>query len=83
MNSLKWMALAVVVMLSNGAAEAQVCVKTVRWFDDAPYSFRGKGGVIQGSSVDLVRAVLTDRAVGVAAIVLVASGGQNAHRGIG
>lgn len=59
MNSLKWMSLAVAILLLSGAAGAQDCVKTVRWFDDAPYSFRGTDGVIQGISVDLSRIVLT------------------------
>lgn len=45
-------------MLGMGAAWGQACVKTVRWSDDAPYSFRLPNGEISGFSPDLLRAVL-------------------------
>ncbi len=34
------------------------CVKTVRWYDDAPYSFKGTDGEVAGLNADLVRAAL-------------------------
>ncbi len=34
------------------------CSKTVRWYDDAPYSFKGRDGQPQGANVDLMRAAL-------------------------
>ncbi len=34
------------------------CTKTVRWYDDAPYSFKGANGEVEGISVDLARAAL-------------------------
>lgn len=34
------------------------CVKTVRWYDDAPYAFIGADGQPAGISVDLARATL-------------------------
>ena len=58
MNSLKWMTTAVASILLSSAATAQVCVKSVRWFDDAPYSFRGTDGSIKGTSVDLARVAM-------------------------
>lgn len=39
-------------------AEACACTKSVRWYDDAPYSFAGPDGEVSGFQVDLVRAVL-------------------------
>jgi len=40
------------------AAQCAACVKTVRWYDDAPYSFRAPTGEIRGFDADLVRALL-------------------------
>ncbi len=40
------------------AAHGWACTKTVRWFDDAPYSFQGKDGNIVGVDADLARAAL-------------------------
>ena len=34
------------------------CVKTVRWYDDAPYAFKGADGQAGGLTVDLARATL-------------------------
>ncbi len=34
------------------------CVKTVRWYDDAPFSFKGRDGQLRGANVDLMRAIL-------------------------
>ena len=42
------------VLPASGAA----CTKTVRWFDDPPYSFRQPDGQIVGLDADLARAVL-------------------------
>lgn len=35
--------------------QALACEKTVRWFDDAPYSFRAPDGTISGFQVELIR----------------------------
>ena len=34
------------------------CVKTVRWYDDAPYAFKGADGQPAGIAVDLAAAAL-------------------------
>lgn len=44
-------------LLSVVQAMAQ-CVKTVRWYDDAPYSFKTADGEVAGLNPDLVRAAL-------------------------
>ena len=59
MGALRALVFTAVLACCGCVAQAQACVKTVRWFDDAPYSFRGAEGVIQGISVDLARTVLT------------------------
>ena len=38
--------------------EAWACTRTVRWSDDAPYSFQQKDGTIAGLDADLVREAL-------------------------
>lgn len=48
---------AVMAALCMGNAVAQ-CIKTVRWSDDAPYSFKSPGGEISGFNTDLIRAAL-------------------------
>ena len=48
------------------ALPAHACTKTVRWFDDAPYSFRAPNGKIDGFDVELTREVL--RRVGCQAV---------------
>ncbi len=40
------------------AAQAQACVKSVRWYSDAPYAFRAADGHIQGLDIDIARTVL-------------------------
>ena len=45
------------LMLHSGAVLAQ-CVKSVRWSDDPPYSFRLPNGEVSGFSADLMRAAL-------------------------
>lgn len=40
------------------AVSAEACSKTVRWYDDAPYSYRSADGQISGFDADLVREVL-------------------------
>lgn len=40
------------------ALSAHACSKTVRWYDDAPFSYRGPDGTIIGFDADLVREVL-------------------------
>lgn len=47
----------VMAALCMGNAVAQ-CVKTVRWSDDAPYSFKLSSGEISGFNPDLIRAAL-------------------------
>ena len=44
-------------LLFSGQIFAQ-CVKSVRWSDDPPYSYKLPTGEISGFSVDLLRAVL-------------------------
>ena len=34
------------------------CVKTVRWYDDAPYAFKGADGQVEGLTIELARATL-------------------------
>ncbi len=40
------------------ALHANACSKTVRWYDDEPYSFRAADGKISGFDVDLTREAL-------------------------
>jgi polar amino acid transport system substrate-binding protein len=51
---------AVLVLLGAFASlsAATECVKTVRWYDDAPYSMRGANGEVQGLNADFVREAL-------------------------
>lgn len=64
LNSVKNIAgMLALVMLPLG--DALACTRTVRWYDDAPYAFRGADGKISGFDVELARAVL--RRVGCAA----------------
>jgi len=46
------------VLLMLLAPDSQACTKTVRWFDDPPYSFRQSDGEIAGFDADLAREVL-------------------------
>lgn len=48
----------VLAMVLLPALHAHACDKTVRWYDDAPYSFRAPDGQIRGFDVDLAREVL-------------------------
>ncbi len=50
--------LGVMAMSLLPALDAHACTKTVRWYDDAPYSFRGPDGQITGFDADLTRAIL-------------------------
>jgi len=50
--------LLVVLLAPAGAAWAEACNKTIRWYDDPPYAFRGKDGTLQGLDVDLARTAL-------------------------
>ncbi|MBH9553277.1 substrate-binding periplasmic protein [Inhella gelatinilytica] len=49
-------ALALWALMGGGSALA--CVKSVRWHNDPPYSYRGADGEITGLQVELARAVL-------------------------
>jgi polar amino acid transport system substrate-binding protein len=40
------------------AVRAGDCVKTVRWYDDVPYAFKGADGEVQGFVMDLMREAL-------------------------
>lgn len=40
------------------ALHAQGCSKTVRWYDDEPYSFRQADGKVAGFDIDLMREIL-------------------------
>jgi len=40
------------------AALAQTCVKSVRWYSDTPYAFRGADGQVQGLNVEIARTAL-------------------------
>ena len=41
------------------ALQAHACSKTVRWYDDAPYSFRAADGQVSGFDAELTRAILS------------------------
>jgi polar amino acid transport system substrate-binding protein len=58
MTVLRYLVCATLWAAQCGPAEAQTCTKTVRWFDDAPYSFRAASGEIQGLYVDIARVAL-------------------------
>jgi polar amino acid transport system substrate-binding protein len=47
--------LAVFVGAVSLAAQAQDCVKTVRWYDDVPYTYRGPDGNPTGLTVDVLQ----------------------------
>jgi polar amino acid transport system substrate-binding protein len=56
---LQWLAAGLLgLAVFQGQAFAQACVKTVRWSDDPPYSFKLANGEISGFSPDLIRAAL-------------------------
>ena len=48
----------VAALLLLPSAASLACTKTVRWFDDPPYSFRQSDGEIAGFDADLAREVL-------------------------
>lgn len=58
MHSIAYLLLAVCVGWGGTVAWAQACVKTVRWFDDAPYAYRGADGQLLGFDVEITRAAL-------------------------
>lgn len=49
---------AATVALAACAAHAQGCVKTARWADDAPYTYRDSQGQIRGLDVELIQEAL-------------------------
>ena len=51
--------LAVLVRGLSLAAQAQDCVKTVRWYDDVPYTYRGPDGNPIGLNVDVLQEALS------------------------
>lgn len=50
--------LSVMTLALLPALAAHACSKTVRWYDDAPYSFRARDGTVAGFDADLAREVL-------------------------
>jgi polar amino acid transport system substrate-binding protein len=50
--------LAILAITSMQTCDARACQKTVRWYDDAPYSYRAPSGEVAGFDADLMRAVL-------------------------
>lgn len=44
--------------VAQAQAPGQACVKTVRWYNDAPYTFRTTDGQVQGLMVEIVRVAL-------------------------
>lgn len=50
--------MALTLTMASVCSHAAECIKTVRWYDDAPYSFKGPQGEIHGFDADLVRNVL-------------------------
>ncbi len=53
-----WLALGWLLVLAHSAQAAGCGVKTVRWYDDAPYSFAAPNGEVRGFNADLVREAL-------------------------
>ena len=58
MPAMQKTAISVALAAACCTVQAQVCVKSVRWYSDVPYSFRGSDGQIQGLNVDIARAAL-------------------------
>jgi polar amino acid transport system substrate-binding protein len=57
----RWLGAGCLAVLACGvslSAHAQDCVKTVRWYDDAPYTYRGLDGNPTGLTVDLLQEAL-------------------------
>lgn len=52
------LAFVLTLTMTSVCSHAAECIKTVRWYDDAPYSFQGPQGEIRGFDADLVRNVL-------------------------
>ena len=48
----------IMAMVSMQAFDAHACEKKVRWYDDAPYSYRAPDGEVAGFDGDLARAAL-------------------------
>ena len=57
-NAVRWLMGAWAWIALAGLAQAHTCVKTVRWFDDPPYTFRTSSGEIQGFYAELARVTL-------------------------
>ncbi len=50
--------LPILAIVSMPTLDAQACEKTVRWYDNAPYSYRAPNGEVVGFDADLMRAIL-------------------------
>lgn len=49
-----------VALMVAGVAQAQDCIKTARWADDAPYSYLDNSGQLKGLEVELIKEALID-----------------------
>ncbi len=58
MDAMRCLAWSAVMTAACCTAQAQVCIKSVRWYSDAPYAFRGADGQIKGLNIDIARATL-------------------------
>ena len=56
MSAFRFAGVALLVLLS--CANVMACTKTVRWFDDPPYSFKAADGSVAGVDADIAREAL-------------------------
>jgi polar amino acid transport system substrate-binding protein len=55
----KFLYVAATVAMVASAAQAEGCIKTARWADDAPYTYRDISGQLKGLDVELIQEALT------------------------
>jgi polar amino acid transport system substrate-binding protein len=58
----RWLVAGSLAVMAGGlslAAQAQDCVKTVRWYDDVPYTYRGPDGNPTGLNVEVLQEALS------------------------
>ena len=58
MYAMRYLLLSVMLATACGMTQAQMCVKSVRWYSDAPYAFRSADGQILGLDMEIARATL-------------------------
>ena len=58
MHPMRNLAISVGMAVVCCTTQAQVCLKSVRWYSDIPYAFRGTDGQIQGLDIDIARTAL-------------------------